>query len=137
MVNNEVNAEKTEILFSYVNITGKILESIPRSGKIFDICYDAKAISYMLSNEAIMSAESDFVHRGGKMRIVTEITNDNIAACKEMIKIADLRHLEGRMNTFSVTEKEYFGHITQQSNGELTQAIHSNARRYVESQMYL
>jgi hypothetical protein len=54
-----------------------------------------------------------------------------------MIKIADLRHLEGRMNTFSVTEKEYFGHITQQSNGEHTQAIHSNARRYVESQMYL
>ena len=34
-------------------------------------------------------------------------------------------------------KKSTFGDITQQSNGELTQAIHSNARKYVESQMYL
>jgi two-component system, OmpR family, sensor histidine kinase VicK len=137
MAHNDDNSEKTEILYGYDRITGNVLHSFPHLDKSLDICYEPLAISYVVSNEPIMNAGRDLVHRGGKMRVVTEITNDNIAACKELMKIADLRHLEGIMNTFSVSEKHYFGHVTQGPEGELSQAIHSNARKYVESQRYL
>jgi hypothetical protein len=91
----------------------------------------------VVSNELLMNAARDFVHRSGKIRIVTEITNDNIAACKEMMKDADVRHLEGIRSTFAVSEKEYFGHVTDEPNGQHSHAIYSNVRNYVDSQQYL
>jgi hypothetical protein len=72
MANDDDNTEKTKILCDYDNIMGKFLESILQSGKIFDICCDAKTVSYMVSNEPIMSAGCDFVRGGGKMRIVRD-----------------------------------------------------------------
>jgi len=72
------------------------------------------------------------VQHGGKIRLVQEITKDNIVACKEIIKVADVRHLDGIMNTFSLTPDYYFGHVTQEPTRELIQAIYSNTKKYVE-----
>jgi hypothetical protein len=54
-----------------------------------------------------------------------------------MMNLADVRHLDGIMNTFSLTEKYYFGHVTQEPSGELDQAIYSNTKKYIEFQHYL
>jgi len=137
MANNsdEDNTEKTEMLYGYDEIMEKGLQTFAH--QTLDICSESLVLSYVVSNQAVINAMYNLVRRGGKIRIVVEVTNDNIGACKEIMKIADVRHLEGIMNTFSVTEKYYFGHVAQEPNGELIQAIHSNDRKYVEFQHYL
>jgi hypothetical protein len=54
-----------------------------------------------------------------------------------MMKIADVRHLEGIRSTFAVSEKEYFGHVTDEPEGQHNHAIYSNVKNYVNSQRYL
>jgi two-component system, OmpR family, sensor histidine kinase VicK len=136
--NNEDNgAERTEILYGSENIIDKVLQSFPNAHKTIDACYDPFVLSVVVSNESLMNATRDFVRRSGKIRIVTEITNDNIAACKEMMKFADVRHLEGIRSTFAVSEKEFFGHISDEPNGQHSHAIYSNVWNYVRSQQYL
>jgi hypothetical protein len=40
---------------------------------------------------------------GVKLRFITEITKDNVGRCKDTMKIAELRHLEGVRGNFAVT----------------------------------
>jgi len=43
-----------------------------------------------------------------EFRYVTEITKDNLTYCKEMLKFAEIRHLDGVKGNFEVSdEKEY------------------------------
>ena len=135
--NDDNDAERTEILYGSENIFNIVLQCFPNAHRMVDACYDPVLLSKVTSNESLMNAARDFVHRSGKIRIVTEITNDNIAACKEMIKIADVGHLEGIRSTFAVSEKEYFGHISDEPNGQHGHVIYSNAGNYVRSQQYL
>lgn len=113
MTNNEDNTEKTEMLNGYDEIMDRVLHFFAHLDKTLDICSEPVAASYVTSNKTLMNAIHDFVQRGGKIRLVQEIAKDNIAACKELMKIAEVRHLDGIMNTFSLTEKYYFGHVTQ------------------------
>jgi hypothetical protein len=50
-----------------------------------------------------------------------------------MMKIADVRHLEGIRSTFAASEKEYFGHVTDEPEGQHSHAIYSNVKNYVNS----
>jgi two-component system, OmpR family, sensor histidine kinase VicK len=131
------NTERTEILYESENIINIVLQCFPNAYKTVDSCYDPFVLSEVISNKRLMNAAQDFVHRSGKIRVVTEITNDNIAACKEMMKIADIGHLEGIRRTFAVSEKEYFGHVDGEPNRQHSQAIYSNVANYVRSQQYL
>ncbi len=140
MANNkekENDAEKTEMLNGYDEIMDRVLQFFAHLDKTLDICSEPLAVSYVTSNEILMNAIHDFVNRGGKFRLVQEITKNNAAACKEIMKVADVRHLDGIMNTFSLTQDYYFGHVTQEPTGELIQAIYSNSKKYVEFQHYL
>ncbi len=93
-VNNEGEdtAEKTEMLYGYEEIMKRGLETF--ACKTQDICSEAVVLSYIVTNEAVMNALRDLVNRGGKFRLVVEITKDNIAACKEIMKIAEVRQME-------------------------------------------
>jgi two-component system, OmpR family, sensor histidine kinase VicK len=44
----------------------------------------------------------DAKKRGVKIRYITEFTKDNIQVCKEIAKVAELRHLEGIKANFGV-----------------------------------
>ncbi len=111
---HEDNDERTEMLYGYDEIMDKVMYFFAHMDKTLDICSEGVGASYVASNEVLMKSIFDFVRRGGKFRLVIEITEDNIAACKEMMKVADVRHLEGIMNSFALTEKYYFCHVTQE-----------------------
>jgi two-component system sensor histidine kinase VicK len=133
--NYEESAERTEMLYGYEEIMKRGLETFARETQ--DICSEAVVLSYIVTNPAVMNALRDLVNRGGRFRLVVEITKDNIAACKEVMQIAEVKHLDGIMNTFTLNEKYYFGHIMQEPDGKLTQAILSNSKKYVEFQRYI
>jgi hypothetical protein len=53
-----------------------------------------------------MTAEPiDLNNRGIKLRVITEITKDNISYCKELMKLSiELRHLDDVKGNFSVSD---------------------------------
>jgi two-component system, OmpR family, sensor histidine kinase VicK len=132
-----VEPEGTEIIFGAENVIKKNLECFSRIRKRIDACYDSTGPSAILSAPPILQAATDFIKRGGKMRMVTEITDRNISYCKELMKYHEIRHLEGTKGNFDVSERDYFGYLNSKENEPMTQAIYSNVRRFVEDQQYV
>jgi two-component system, OmpR family, sensor histidine kinase VicK len=133
--NNEDDSERTEMLYGHDEIMRRGLETFAH--KMQDTCSEGVVVSYIVTNPLIMNAIRDFANRGGRWRFIVEITRDNITACREIMKYAEVRHLDGIANTFTVNERYYFAHIMQEPDGKLTQAMLSNSKKYVEFQRYI
>jgi two-component system, OmpR family, sensor histidine kinase VicK len=61
-----------------------------------DTCMNYSRPPLAIGIGQIKNAFLDAKSRGVRLRYLTEITNDNISYCKELIKVVDeLRHLDG------------------------------------------
>jgi hypothetical protein len=89
--------------------------------------------------QTIKTALIDLHRKGIKQRLITEITSDNVAYCKELRKFTnEIRHLDGIKGNFSVSdEKEYVAIATIQKEQDVTQLIFSNVKQIVEQHQYL
>ena len=72
--------------------------------------------SLALKIESIRKSFLDAKGRDVKLRYITEITTENISYCKELIKIAEVRHLDGIKGNFMVREKEYLAPAASDNN---------------------
>ena len=76
--------------------------------------------------------------RGVKIRLITEITKDNIHYCKELINIvSELRNLDGMTGGIAVTEKEYMTTTTLKRKQLLPQVFYSNDHEVVKQGQYI
>ena len=57
-------------------------------------------------------ALQDIKRRRVKSRYIVEITKDNLPYCKELMKIDELRHLQGIKGKFAISEREYIASAT-------------------------
>jgi hypothetical protein len=86
----------------------------------------------------IKKAFLDAKSRGVRLRYLTEITNDNISYCKELIKIVDqLPHLDAIKGGIAVNETEYMATTVLQEAKPLTQVIYSNVKEVVDQGQYI
>jgi signal transduction histidine kinase len=130
-------AEKTEVLHGLENTTKVILEFLSNARSALDICADSSWPSVAMGVDVYRNALRDVSVRGIKLKVVTEITKDNLSYCKEVIKIGELRHLDGNKGNFAVSEKEYTASATLEEATLLQQVIYSNVKEIVEQQQYL
>ena len=122
--------EKTEIMTKQSDIVG----IMAKTEKHLNIMGDSKSPHFLLSDEirkGLQKAKS----KGIRIRLITEITNANLNACKEIMKFAEVRHLHKVIGNFILSDKEYFG----QSLGSnyQTNQIYNNDDRMVELQNYV
>src|SRR5919199_1634972 len=76
--------------------------------------------------------------RGVKIRLITEITKENVHYCKELAKIVtEMRHLEGLVGGIAISESEYMSTTTLREKQLLTQVFYSNAKEVVEQGQYI
>jgi two-component system sensor histidine kinase VicK len=87
-----------------------------------------------IENERLKKAFLDARRRGVKLRYVTEVTEDNVAYCKDLLKIVDeLRHLEDIKGNFYVNETEYIASATLHEKGKpASQITYSNVKEIVQ-----
>ena len=78
----------------------------------------------------------DMAARGLKLRCITEITRENIDACKQYGRYFEVRHLDGVRANFSVSDTEYIG-TSSDSENNLSHTVYSNARGLVRQNQYL
>lgn len=80
---------------------------------------------------------ADAKKRGVKIRVITEITKENLTYCKENMKyIDDLRHIDNITHTFGVSERHYLSSKLNE-DPRLAEGLFSNVKWFVREQQYL
>ena len=137
--NNTENEGKTYVLHGVDNVINAELEFFANSKKEIDTCMNYTRPSLAVILEPIKKAFLDAKGRGVKLRYLTEITHDNIAACKELMTIVDeLRHLDGIKGNFMVSETEYLAPVILFEKGKIaSQIICSNVKEILDQHQYM
>lgn len=114
------------------------LEIISKSAERLDCFYDKNGPSVQMDNELLWNTVAQLKYKGIKLRMITEITKENIAYCKTMMRYFDVRHVDGAKGNFGISDqREYLGNILSFDENPDKQLIHINNKSFVESQQYL
>lgn len=111
-----------------------IIDVISNAEKYLNICGDSSLPDFMLSGR-LRRAFQQAKLKGIKIRCITEITKDNFSSCKEIVKFAEVRHLEKLVGNSIASNKEYFGQSF--GNNFLSNQIYNNDHGMVEQQNYM
>ena len=136
----KVNTQKTSIYYKPHNVINTTIEFIDKSNNRIDACVDSTRPSLTFDIAALKKAFIDAKERGIKLRYVTEITNDNVYYCKELINTInlELRHVDGIKGNFYVSENEYVAPASFHHKGKpASHIIYSNVKEIVEHQQYV
>jgi two-component system sensor histidine kinase VicK len=129
--------EVTQVWEGLENTIGKSLDVLYKIEKSCDQCIDRNGPSVILTTEPIRQAFYDLKKRGINVRCITEITQENIEYTKEMMRIAEVRHLDLISGNFTIADgTDYAGVAVTQEAQPITQLLVSNVRAFVQQQQY-
>ena len=129
--------EITEVLYGNENIIKKTLETFSWIQRSLEGCVDDTEVRMHVTTQPIWEGLNQLKQRGVKLRMVTEITNDNISYTKRMMQIAEVRHLKGVRSSFGIADGiQYLDHAISDNN-QLSHAIISDVKAIVEAKEYL
>ncbi|HKU50297.1 MAG TPA: hypothetical protein VJP79_10120, partial [Nitrososphaera sp.] len=117
---------RTEILYGAEKAVGRGVEFMANVQKTMDLSYDSRAPSIVIEIAEYRNGYLGVKNRGGKIRVITDITKDNLQYCKKLIELAELRHLAEVKGGIAVSESEYMATTILEEAKPLTQVIYSN-----------
>jgi two-component system, OmpR family, sensor histidine kinase VicK len=131
--------ERTEVIHGSERVIGTELRFFSEARSRIDTCMDSTRPTLAIELEPIRRSFVEAKRNGVQLRYLTEITNDNLSSCKEIIKITDeLRHLDGIKGNFMISESEYLAPITSDETSKPSFIIiFSNVKEIVEHQQYV
>jgi len=135
--NSNKYTEKSELIYGQENVVATLLQILSRAKNMVDICADFRAPSISIEVEPYNRALINLKSRGVRFRQITEITKDNLSFSKELMKVADIRHIDGAKANFITSENEYLAPVILFKKEKVTlQTIYSNVREVVEQHQY-
>ena len=128
--------ERTEVLHDEQNVVNTVLQFASKAKSRIDACVDHTRPSLAIEIEQLKKAFLDARIKGVRLRYVTEVTENNVDHCKELMKVVDeLRHIEGIKGNFYISETEYIAPASLHEKGKpASQIIYSNVKEIVEHQ---
>jgi two-component system, OmpR family, sensor histidine kinase VicK len=131
--------ERTEVVHGEQDVVNAVLQLIVKTNNRIDACMDHTRPSLAIGIQSVRKAIIDSKNRGIRLRLVTEITKDNISYCKELMRIIyELRHLNGIKGSFYLSESEYLAPAVSHEKGKpAAQIIYSSVKEIVEHQQYV
>ena len=131
-------SERTEVLYGNDNIIKKTLDTFSWVRETLDGCVDHTEVAMHVTLEPIWNGLVQLKSRNVLIRIVTEITKENVFYSKKLSEVVGLRHLDGIRSSFGVADrKEYLDHVISEQEEPLSHAIVSNVKQIVEAKQYL
>jgi two-component system, OmpR family, sensor histidine kinase VicK len=129
---------KTEVLYGADNAVQRGVYFMSNVEKRMDIYFDNRAPSIVINIDEYSNGYRDIKRRGGKIRLLTEITSENIEHCKKLMNLVDeLRHLDGIKGGLAVSETEFMATTILEEATPLTQVIYSDVKEVVEQGQYI
>jgi two-component system, OmpR family, sensor histidine kinase VicK len=117
----------------------KTLEILSKVKYRFDNCGDARYPSAIVTTKPFTKALLDIKNKGIKIRVITEITKDNLSYCKELMQVVnEVRHLDGVKGNFTVTDTEYVSYAisSEEARPSLTKAVLTISKELVQQQQH-
>jgi two-component system, OmpR family, sensor histidine kinase VicK len=132
-----LDKEITEVLYGNENIIKKTLEAFSWIERTLEGCIDHTELAMHVITPPIWDGLNHLKEKGINLRLVTEITKDNISYAKTMMEIAEVRHLKGVRSSFGIADGiQYLDHVISEQD-QLSHAIVSNVKAIVEAKQYL
>lgn len=132
------NSEKLEIGHDLENSEELALQIISKIKEKLDCCYDKNGPAAQIGSELLWNAIAQLKYKGTKLRLITEITKENIAYCKTMMRYFDVRHMDGVKGNFGISDGiEYVGNMLAFDGKPEMQLIHMNNKSFIELQQFL
>ncbi len=129
--------EKTDVIYDGENINKRILQATLQIKERLDLFVDTASQFIITSNDLLMASYIKAKDRGIKIRIIAEITSDSLPYLKKMMSFAEeIRHLDGIIGAFEVSERDYLSVDTSSLGAVPQQAIHSTSKVFVQQQQY-
>jgi hypothetical protein len=129
-MNNDFPFRNVDVLYGIDNIINAIEKFIDDSKTKYDVCADSSIPSFIVKN-GIIRKFLDFNKKNGHIRYITDVTVENIGYCKQIMKAAYLRHLEGLKGAFRVNETECHYNIVLDEPRQIAIMIRSNMQEIV------
>ncbi len=129
---------KTEVLYGADNALQRGVYFMSHVKNKMDIYFDNRAPSIVVNIDEYRNGYRDIKRRGGKIRLLTEITSENIEYCKQLMNIVDeLRHVDGIKGGLAISETEFMATTMLEEGTPLAQVIYSNVKEMVEQGQYI
>jgi hypothetical protein len=119
-------------LYGFEQVIATVGKALRRAEKQWDGCVDADIPSVSMGE--LKQTYHDAKERGVKIRYITEITKENLDYCKEIMKVAELRHFAGLKGIFAVSDDEFVAGLKDDSTNRLSHCIYSNVKQMVRHQ---
>ena len=126
------SGKKVEVVSGDQRVAMLTTEIIPRvSSKVDCVFQSHQTLETFL--DSIINLKKQYI----KVRLVTEITGDNLPYYKEITKHIDIRHLDSVKGSFMVCDgREYLGYILGKQSERL-EMLHITMETFVEAQQYV
>jgi two-component system sensor histidine kinase VicK len=135
-VDSSLYEEKTEVIYGEENVTNWALQRLSSVNKTLDLCGDRYGPLIIVANERIMQKYVELHDKGVRQRSITEITIENVIACKQLMKFQELRHLDGLKGCLFIADGKMLStHAFRREHG-LAHSVESTVRIFVEQQQY-
>ncbi len=126
-----------EVLRDEKIIVNRYFEVLRRAQTRYDYYTDVQSLSIPFSAPIKNELDLAVKHRGVKLRVITDLASrESVALCKNVVDVAELRHLEGVKGNFGVSDTEYFA-IANPSGPSSPQAVYSNMELDVKQQHHI
>jgi two-component system sensor histidine kinase VicK len=133
-IDNSFIEESTKIVYGEEETTKTILHALNNSQERWDTYANSKGPTIAMGLEPLRKGIKNAYSRGIKIRYISEITPANINYCKELMKMAEVRHLDNSKGGMAVSETEYIATAHLQEAKPVQHLIYSNAKEIVEQQ---
>ena len=129
----------TQIIQGEENVVNTLLRIISNAKSKVDTCVDYTRPYLAIEIKQLRDGFLNAKKRGIKIRYLTEVNDDNLRYCKELLPMVDeLRHLSGIKGNFYVTDEEYGAPATFHEKGRSAEImIYSTLKEVVEHQQYI
>jgi two-component system, OmpR family, sensor histidine kinase VicK len=131
------NHETTQVLIGNEKVIQFSIEGLAIVKRTIDLCGEYTMPAVIVTSE-LWSSYIALFKKGVKIRWITDIRNENISYCKEIMNIAEVRHLDSLKGGFVISDSSRYVATYALSEGEpVLQLIYSNVKKVVEFQQYL
>ena len=128
---------KTIVLTDPKDIMSSAATLFPDVKERIDCCADDNAPYSHFMLKPVRDGYIQLKNRGIKVRFITEIMKENLYYSKELMKIVELRHLDGIKGNFGISDGvEYRASPTSKQEGPPSEYIISTMKSFVEQQQY-
>jgi len=125
--------ETIETLYGNDEITNRTLQVFESTQKSIEGIIGKDEIAMHVSHDWHMNGLSKLREKGVQIRVVTQITSENLSFCKIYSQAVELRHLEGIQSSFGISDGIWLlDHVVSLDEFPLSHAILTNVKKLVD-----